>query len=134
MNIILFSGSSAPARHITLSMPALLIVGVMGMASVGAGVSYLFSGPSQKTQSLAEVEQLRLELKSQQDVLAELHNQSQDQLDALAMRLGELNAKAIRLDALGRRLTAMGDLDTGEFDFSATPGLGGPGITPGRCP
>lgn len=126
MNIILFPRSSAPARHITLSIPTLVVVGLSFIALAGAGISYLFSGPSAKTQSLAKVEKLRHALLEQQDVLAELRNKSQEQLDALALRMGELNAKAIRLDALGRRLTAMADLDTGEFDFDSSPGLGGP--------
>ena len=34
--------------------------------------------------------------------------------------------RMIRLDALGRRLTEMADIDGGEFDFDSDPALGGP--------
>jgi murein DD-endopeptidase MepM/ murein hydrolase activator NlpD len=37
-----------------------------------------------------------------------------------------MNARVIRLDALGRRLTGMADLDDGEFDFDSLPAVGGP--------
>ncbi|MFQ5610379.1 MAG: M23 family metallopeptidase, partial [Woeseiaceae bacterium] len=38
----------------------------------------------------------------------------------------QMNARMIRLDALGRRLTSMANLDDGEFDFDSVPALGGP--------
>jgi murein DD-endopeptidase MepM/ murein hydrolase activator NlpD len=37
-----------------------------------------------------------------------------------------MNARIIRLDALGRRLTEMADLGDGEFDFDSVPAIGGP--------
>jgi murein DD-endopeptidase MepM/ murein hydrolase activator NlpD len=37
-----------------------------------------------------------------------------------------MNARIIRLDALGRRLTEMADLSDGEFDFDSAPAIGGP--------
>jgi murein DD-endopeptidase MepM/ murein hydrolase activator NlpD len=42
------------------------------------------------------------------------------------MRLGEINAHVIRLDALGKRLTEMADIDNREFDFGRDPASGGP--------
>ena len=48
-----------------------------------------------------------------------------DNLDALALRLGELRARMLRLDALGRRLVDMAQLDGDEFRFAASPPLGG---------
>ena len=37
-----------------------------------------------------------------------------------------MNAHVIRLDALGRRLTEMANLDKGEFNFDSEPAVGGP--------
>ena len=48
------------------------------------------------------------------------------QVQALTMNLAELEARMTRLDALGQHLTAMADLEDGEFDFSEPPALGGP--------
>jgi len=48
------------------------------------------------------------------------------QLQALTLRLANLQARLLRLDALGERLTAISDLDDGEFNFNQVPALGGP--------
>jgi murein DD-endopeptidase MepM/ murein hydrolase activator NlpD len=47
-------------------------------------------------------------------------------LEASALRLGQLQARIVRLDALGERLTNIAKLDEGEFDFTQVPALGGP--------
>jgi murein DD-endopeptidase MepM/ murein hydrolase activator NlpD len=49
----------------------------------------------------------------------------QEKVNALAMRVGQMNANVIRLDALGKRLTRMAKLDDGEFNFGSPPALGG---------
>ena len=45
---------------------------------------------------------------------------------ALATRVAELQARLVRLDALGERLVNKASLDTVEFDFGKTPSVGGP--------
>ena len=47
-------------------------------------------------------------------------------IQALSARLGELQARSLRLDALGERLTEMVDLAADEFDFRTMPPIGGP--------
>lgn len=60
---------------------------------------------------------------------------AQREVNALAARLGELQAQANRLNALGERLTRVGQLTDGEFDFDRPVGVGGSGpvhdIAPG---
>ena len=51
---------------------------------------------------------------------------AQSGIDALAIRVGQLQSQLLRLDALGERLVDMGGLDKGEFSFEAAPALGGP--------
>jgi len=65
-------------------------------------------------------------LAEQKKQLAELKQQLQLRVDAMAMRLGEVNAHVIRLDALGKRLTEMADIDSREFNFDRDPPSGGP--------
>ena len=48
------------------------------------------------------------------------------------MRVGQMNANVIRLDALGKRLTRMAKLDDGEFDFGNPPALGGSDTADGQ--
>jgi murein DD-endopeptidase MepM/ murein hydrolase activator NlpD len=65
-------------------------------------------------------------LDEQRKEIKEARRTSTESMDALAMRLGKLQAHVIRLDALGGRLTKMAKLESGEFDFSAEPAQGGP--------
>jgi murein DD-endopeptidase MepM/ murein hydrolase activator NlpD len=48
------------------------------------------------------------------------------QLQALTLRLANLQARLLRLDALGEFLTSISDLDDAEFNFDQVPALGGP--------
>ena len=55
-------------------------------------------------------------------------------LDALALRMGEIQSRVVRLDALGRRLVEMADLDAEEFSFDEVPARGGPDMVTEREP
>lgn len=70
--------------------------------------------------------QLRAELEQQQAIVDATQRSLQQNLDALSLRLGQMNAHVVRLDALGTRLTQMAGLKDGEFDFTSAPSLGGP--------
>ncbi len=65
-------------------------------------------------------------LDRQRDELADLNTRMHTRAEALAIQVGDLQAHMIRLDALGRRLTAMAGLPANEFDFGANPPMGGP--------
>jgi murein DD-endopeptidase MepM/ murein hydrolase activator NlpD len=73
-----------------------------------------------------QVEQWRTELTAQEEAVDATRRALQQNIDALALRIGQMNAHVVRLDALGSRLTQMADLEDGEFDFSSPPSLGGP--------
>ncbi len=51
---------------------------------------------------------------------------AQREINALAARMGELQAQANRLNALGDRLARGAGLEGGEFDFDRPVGIGGP--------
>jgi murein DD-endopeptidase MepM/ murein hydrolase activator NlpD len=58
--------------------------------------------------------------------LEDLRARAQERVDALSARVGQVNAHIIRLDALGRRLAELADIDSREFDFDSAPATGGP--------
>lgn len=64
-------------------------------------------------------------LEAERRVIAEAKAEQRAHLDALALRIAELQAHLIRLDALGDRLVELGKLDREEFDFAASPPVGG---------
>jgi murein DD-endopeptidase MepM/ murein hydrolase activator NlpD len=67
----------------------------------------------------------------QQAQIQQMRRNFQDKVDALALRVGQMDASVIRLDALGTRLVHMANLDDREFDFGQPPPQGGSGDSPG---
>lgn len=65
-------------------------------------------------------------IKDQEEQVVETRQLVENKLGALTLRVAELQARLVRLDALGERLTSMAKLENGEFDFSQPPALGGP--------
>ena len=70
---------------------------------------------------------LRDQMAQQRAELSTAQADAQREINALAARLGELQAEANRLNALGERLTRIGQLEDGEFDFNEPVGVGGVG-------
>jgi murein DD-endopeptidase MepM/ murein hydrolase activator NlpD len=76
--------------------------------------------------SNGELSELTELVQQQRAEIASIRQGNEDTLDAMAIRIAQMNARMIRLDALGRRLTSMADIDDGEFDFDTDPAMGGP--------
>jgi murein DD-endopeptidase MepM/ murein hydrolase activator NlpD len=129
MNVVIFGKGFGKPRQLNLSgstavVVALMVAGSFCCAAFAGGYWYsAHNGPGLRGN---DVEMLASEVDSQRDAIAVTRQQTEDTLDALAIRIGQLNARVIRLDALGRRLTEMADLTDGEFDFDSEPALGGP--------
>ena len=75
----------------------------------------------------AQVNHLRQQVAAQESRHDETRRAAQREVNALAARLGELQAQANRLNALGDRLTRVAQLGDGEFDFNKPVGIGGVG-------
>jgi len=96
---------------------------LMVFGGAGFAAALLFASPRQST--LSDVDAMRTEIGQQKQVLNQLEKASRRDLDALALQLGQLQAQATRLNALGQRLAQVGKLDDGEFDFNRVPAMGG---------
>ncbi len=66
------------------------------------------------------------QIRIQTEQISEIKEESEQQIEALTMRLAMLQARLVRLDAVGERITTIANLDTGEFDFSDPIAIGGP--------
>jgi murein DD-endopeptidase MepM/ murein hydrolase activator NlpD len=129
MNVIVFSKRHGRARQIELGRPLAMTVTIAAVLAVLCGV--LFAGVHiGRSVTLNDPGQQVVEwgtkLEEQRAQVLATRRELQDRLDALAGRVGQMNAHVIRLDALGRRLTEMAKLDKGEFDFETEPAVGGP--------
>ena len=65
------------------------------------------------------------EIEGQQKTLNQLQESAENGLDALATKLSKLQARVMRLDALGSRLASFVELSDIDFDISTIPGVGG---------
>jgi murein DD-endopeptidase MepM/ murein hydrolase activator NlpD len=76
--------------------------------------------------AVGELTALQLDVSKQKMLINEARQSAESELDALAARLGKMQANVIRLNALGQRLVKVAKLDSKEFDFKNTPSYGGP--------
>jgi murein DD-endopeptidase MepM/ murein hydrolase activator NlpD len=127
MNVILVGRKSGRVKQFDLRHPAvvsaalLLVLAVLGTAfSIGVGL-----GVRNVANPIDRLGNWSAELVRQKGQIEDTKRVLQEKVNALAMRVGQMNANVIRLDALGKRLTRMANLDDGEFDFGHPPALGG---------
>ena len=66
------------------------------------------------------------DLDLQRQELQEIREKTSVEMQALTVRLAELQSRLTRLDALGERLVDITRLEPEEFDFSDSPAIGGP--------
>jgi len=125
VQIILISNRLAKARTLTFSARHVL-------ASAGAALlvlAVLTAGLYWLTLRLAT--EIRIPLVHEL-VLAAVRGEAersrefvQQNLNAMAVRIGEMQAQLARLDALGERVSALAGIRPQEFRFSESPGMGG---------
>ncbi len=103
----------------------LTVAGLIGIPSAAGYFSYRY-GVGEAGLTGQMVEKWRDVLKGQRVEIDYARRDARENLEASALRLAKLQARIVRLDALGERLTTIAKLEEGEFNFSRPPGLGGP--------
>ena len=124
MNIILFTRRQGQVWSFEVN-PArftLIILGCLAMI-IGA---VLYGGIRIGGDELNYVATWQEDVRQKQAEITAIRHTAQADLDALTLRIGQLQAQMLRLNALGERLVSQGDLDQAEFDFDTVPAMGGP--------
>ena len=125
MHIILVSNRLTRARTLTLTT-AHVVAGAMalaGMVVALAGVLFYVSLRHAAQIRLPVVESLVLS--AQQDQARKSEGFLRENLNAMAVKVGQMQAQLMRLDALGERLSGLAGLKPQEFRFGEVPGRGG---------
>lgn len=125
MRLVVLRQRAAQVR--SLDLPGYWVIGI-GTAVLVALVSVSFLAGFRLADRLSgQSSSLLARFSSSDDQeIGELRARLQERVDAMSARVGQLNAHVIRLDALGKRLAEMADVDSHEFDFSMAPSAGGP--------
>jgi murein DD-endopeptidase MepM/ murein hydrolase activator NlpD len=129
MNVVIFGKGFGKTRQLSLSgLVAGIAAAVVATAVMFAGFAggYWYSSKTGSGVSTSELSQLAIDLEAQRETIDTIRQGNEDTLDALAIRIAQMNARIIRLDAVGRRITEMADIDGDEFNFDSDPALGGP--------
>jgi murein DD-endopeptidase MepM/ murein hydrolase activator NlpD len=132
VNIILVSDSLAKSRSLTLSQGQVLLIafGILLAGFMLATATYVVT---MKFAVDLRNPYLRALLASlHQDEMKRNEVQVSQNLDALAAKVGELQARILRLDAFGERLAKAAGIKREEFRFDEKPGQGGPVLAAGR--
>ena len=125
MHIILVSNRLTKTRSLTLSTSHLVLGGVLLsflVVALAGGLFYL---------SLRHAAELKLPflesvvIAAQEQESRRTESFMRENLNAMAVKLGQMQAQLMRLDALGERLSALAGFKPSEFRFSEMPGRGG---------
>jgi murein DD-endopeptidase MepM/ murein hydrolase activator NlpD len=130
-NTLLLANRYGQIRSVVFNPLHTSLLALAGIIVIGG--SLLFSGfrtgvNTEARHQLSEVAVLRTVLQQQQTKIVQARKTAQDNLDALTLRLGRMQAQMLRLDSLGERLVRQAVLDEAEFDFNMPPPTGGPHI------
>jgi murein DD-endopeptidase MepM/ murein hydrolase activator NlpD len=126
MQIILFrekSGRAQPRRIPGALVVVLALFVVAGLIGNVVVVTRFLGNELLDSQVIAKW-QSRLNGQSQE--LERIQSQSRVEMDAVGRRLAAMQARLLRIEALGERVAEVAQLDEGEFRFDEAPAVGGP--------
>lgn len=126
MNIIFVSGQLETVRTLTLSkrhlvgMAAAILVGIV---TIACAMNFLMLRYADQLHILPFLQRQVATL--QQDTQQQSESYMRDNLNAMAKRLGEMQAQLLRLDTLGERLAKLAGFKPQDFQLNEKPGRGG---------
>ena len=129
LNIILFTDRIGEVRSFEINPRRAMQLALLVFLMLGGAILYggfRIGIITESSSRLAEVDSLQELTRQQQSALHTARDSARDNLDALTLRLGRMQAQMLRLDALGERLVGQANLDAAEFDFNIAPPVGGP--------
>ncbi len=110
---------SVGRRHVVcLAVAAVAILGALVFSAV-----QFAPGP---VTDQALVDQWRARIAEQSRELEQLRSRAVAQSQAVGRQLAAMQARLLRMEALGARVTEVADLEEGEFSFDSPPPVGGP--------
>lgn len=129
MQVILLSSKNGKSRNLRLgSLQAIGILVLLVITPVIVSAYYVssFGSDGASDNSISLVGNWQEEIQVQKNKVADAQREVDERMQALTVKVAEVEARMIRLDALGEHLTQVAKLNKGEFDFSQSPAVGGP--------
>lgn len=134
MHIILVSDRMATAKTLTVTRRH-LVLGAVGLAMLVLALSALFALVTLRHAAdvrLPFVQELLLSVRAEE--AQRTQSFMRENINAMAVRIGEMQAKLMRLDTLGERLGGLVGIRSQELKTDEKPGQGGPLVESGSSP
>ena len=125
MQIILISGGLGKVRTVALSRRHLVLSAAAALLGVAGLAALLYWGGLRFAVEFKVPAIRELLLATEKRESERAREFVQQNLNVMAVKLGEMQAQLTRLDALGERLSTIAGVLPQEFRFSEPPGLGG---------
>ncbi|WP_289101836.1 M23 family metallopeptidase [uncultured Marinobacter sp.] len=131
MNVIFVGKRHGQSKAVALNggvlagLIFLVLALILAAGWAGYKVAVTKAAAEQPTESEL-VAEWRSKLEQQKAQLARVREDVQQQVDALTLRLGQIQGRMLRLDALGQRFMESGLVASDEFNFDQPPAVGGP--------
>ena len=117
MNIILFTNKRGQVWNFDINLPVTGLVTIASLVILSAML--LYTGFRLGTDEVAYVAEWQDEVQAQRAEVVRAKASARDHLDALTLRVGQMQAQLLRLNALGERLVSQADINDEEFNFDA---------------
>lgn len=122
--------SSSIEKKISLSKLAMHVSLLLSVSMVAAGmagkIGYQlgYHNATIPAESESEIASLKEAVSNERENLKQVKVDTENNLDALAIKLGSLQAKLMRLEAIGERLVSVLDVDIDKEVFKEAPAMG----------
>ena len=137
MKFLLYTTAHGKSGSIQLNRPTIWVpvaLALFGILLAAGQLGYSLGTTHQPGVTARSGAQWQVVLEEQKQELTKVRNAAQNQLDALAVRLGQMQAQMLRVEALGQRVKQIARLKKSEFDFDQVPAQGGPADPSGGEP
>lgn len=126
MQIILLHPRLTRARSVTLTsrhIAVILLFLILSVTGSAIGLSYLILRHASDNENSALMHKLLSSIRQKEEGSQEQY--LKENLAVMAVKLGEMQAQLMRLDALGERVQGLAGVRPEEFNFKEKPGRGG---------
>lgn len=126
MQIILFREKSGRAEPRRIPTAAFVSVAVLVIAGLIGNVLVVTRFLGNELLDSQIIDKWQGALHGQSAQLVEIQAQTRIEMEAVGRRLADMQARLLRIEALGERVAQVAELDSGEFRFNERPAVGGP--------
>jgi murein DD-endopeptidase MepM/ murein hydrolase activator NlpD len=135
MKIIFLGGARTRSLHLSRRLQVALVAVFCALPlGAGLGLGHALASLTGAPAPEARIDDLRDQVAAERERIAAAEAAAHQRLQAITLKLAELQSRALRLDALGERMVEVAGMDPEEFGFGRPPAQGGPEQLPQQPP